>query len=377
MYQTMIKKLKIIKFTFILLFYNCSFIISLNDLPEPSGTLNVGTEIYYWTDESREEWFTEEVGDKRKIVAQIWYPTTSCSDESVYSYVDDPKLRIKAIAKRLDIPKILLSDLKNVNSNACLNAPIMKNNYGKFPLVIFSHGLGGMKVQNSIQIEDLVSNGYIVIAPDHAYDANITIFEDKSTADFKSGYPSSNVNITPEQFWKVRLPQINTRAADIDYIINKIKQESINNGIFQHVDLDNVGIFGHSYGGATSIVSSFNNKEIKACLALDGWMLPVQDKIINSGINIPFMYIGQSFWPNDTLNYNILNKFTNNNNDFNETILLEDTKHYDFSDTPHLSKISKKIGLSGSMNTQSLLDTVNYKVRTFFNSHLSNNRKNN
>ena len=373
MYSRIIKKLKIAKFVFILFAYNCSLIIRLNDLPDPSGTFNIGTQIFYWTDESRDEWFTDKENDKRKMVVQVWYPAINCDEESIYSYIDDPKLRIKAIAKRLDIPKILLSDLKNVNSNACLNAAIEKNNNYKLPLVIFSHGLGGMKVQNSIQIEDLVSNGYIVIAPDHAYDANITVFEDKSTADFRSGYPIANVDITPEEFWKVRLPQINTRAADIDYIINRIKQESINNEIFQNIDLNRIGIFGHSYGGATSIVSSFNNKEIKACVALDGWMLPVQDNIINSGIDIPFMYIGQAFWPNDTLNYSILNQFTENNANLNETIFLEHTKHYDFSDTPHLSKISKKIGLSGSMNSQSLLDTLNYKVRTFFNSHLIEN----
>ena len=118
-----------------------------------------------------------------------------------------------------------------------------------------------------------------------------------------------------------------------------------------------------------NISANFISKQAKSKIEKAGGTL----NIINSGIDIPFMYIGQAFWPNDTLNYSILNQFTENNANLNETIFLQETKHYDFSDTPHLSKISKKIGLSGSMNSQSLLDTLNYKVRTFFNSHLIKN----
>ena len=76
--------------------------------------------------------------------------------------------------------------MQNVKTNSELNAEVDFHTNSKFPLILFSHGLGGMKVQNTIQIEKLVSLGYIVIAPDHSYDANITIFEDDDTADYRS-----------------------------------------------------------------------------------------------------------------------------------------------------------------------------------------------
>ena len=46
-------------------------LIPLADLPTPSGVYAVGTRIFEWTDDSRDEWFTEEKDDKRRIVVRF------------------------------------------------------------------------------------------------------------------------------------------------------------------------------------------------------------------------------------------------------------------------------------------------------------------
>ena len=134
-------------------------------------------------------------------------------------YLDHPKEQIEAIAEQLEVPSYLLSNIKNISTNAYLNVPIISDQ-GTFPILFFSHGLGGMKNQNSIQIEALVHQGYIVVAPDHTYDATITIFDDGSTVEFKSGLPD---DISTKEFWDIRLPQINTRAGDLSFIIDKLQ----------------------------------------------------------------------------------------------------------------------------------------------------------
>ena len=202
----------------IMLISGCSTIISnlvpLKDFPKPRGDYDIGTQIFTWTDEEREETFTEEEGDKRKLSVQVWYPTT-LSGKKFYPYVDNSNLRIPKIAQRIEVPAVLLSGVKNVTTHSELNAqPIT----GQFSLIIFSHGLGGMKVQNTIQVEELVSNGYIVVAPDHTYDANITIFEDGSVAEFKAGYDESRT-YTEAEFYAFRIPQIRIRAADISFAL--------------------------------------------------------------------------------------------------------------------------------------------------------------
>ena len=55
-------------------------LIPLSDLPEPLGSYSIGTKIFEWTDTTRDEWFTDEINDKRRIAVQIWYPSESSNE---------------------------------------------------------------------------------------------------------------------------------------------------------------------------------------------------------------------------------------------------------------------------------------------------------
>ena len=75
-------------------------------------------------------------------------------------------------------------------------------------------------------IEELASHGFVIIAIEHAYDANISIFDNGDVADYRSGinYQRRNTQkITPEEFWAIRLPQLETRAKDVSYIIDQLE----------------------------------------------------------------------------------------------------------------------------------------------------------
>ena len=117
--------------------------------------------------------------------------------------------------------------------------------------------------------EKLANNGYVVIAMDHSYDANITIFPDGSVADYRSeitGHPDSIA---------IRRKQINTRAADISFIIDRLAQ--IQTGKIKHplngyLDLNKIGVTGHSFGGGTSTLASYRDNRIKATSVMDSWM---------------------------------------------------------------------------------------------------------
>ena len=366
----------------ILFLYSCSFIssrvINLKDLPKPSGKYTVGTKVYNWMDESRLEYFTDEPLDKRKIVVQIWYPLNK-TEINVSKYLDNPEKRIKPISDQFEIvnvsPKListLLADLKNINTNSESNADIDSIVLSqKYPLLLFSHGLGGMRMQNTIQIEELVSHGYVIIAPDHTYDANITIFNNGDIAEFKSAEYDESIEYTIEDFYSYRIPQINTRSSDLTFIINEIKKlkSTSNEQLWDIIDLDNIGIFGHSFGGGTGLVSLYNNNAIDACVALDGWIEPIPNYIVEEGIQKPFLYIGQSKWENP-LNYNKLDQLINNSSSNGSKVILPETKHFDYTDTPYFNDIVKKIGVSGDMPTNVIIDTLNYHLNTFFNQHL-------
>ena len=223
-------------------------------------------------------------------------------------------------------------------------------------------------MQNTVQMEELASRGYIVAAMDHPYDANITIFEDGSTAEFRSGLRDG---ASEEEFWRVRLPQIRTRAADVSFVLDYIKHEIETGDTFwSHTQVENVGVMGHSYGGATGIAATYYDDRIAACLNLDGWMEPVESDIIQSGISVPFLYLGQESWDDTPLNYIKLDSLVQSSG--GEKILYPGTKHFDFSDTPQFSPMSEKIGLAGSMDMDSLREELNERILRFFNTHLPN-----
>ena len=356
----------------IILFQNCS--LTFKNLPKPKSLYLVGTNTFTFEDHSRKEWFTEEEEDNRKIVVQVWYPAESKSD-SLNPYMDNFDIKQEYIVQQLNIPKHLIKGLKNIKTNSFYDAKIINQ---EFPVVIFSHGLGGTKIQNSINIEALASSGYIVIAIDHSYDAFLTIFNNGESAEFKSGLPLHELKdktVTEEIFWKTRLPQINTRANDVSFIIDKFKELKIQGlDIAKSCNLNKIGIFGHSFGGGTGIVVSYFDNRISACLSLDGWLEPVPQEIINSGLNIPYCFIGQiqKDWDGAKYNDKKLKEFHNNNNDDSFIFEINNSTHMDYADIPYFNPLIRVLKISGKAGKTLTID-LNESIVNFFNQYLKNN----
>ena len=346
--------------------------IPFNDIPKPTGNKNIATYSIELIDSNRLEWFTDSPNDLRKIMIQVWYPTNEYEGEKEL-YIDYGDIRIKALADQFDYNPGLFRKLINIKTNSIKRA--VPSNDSSFPLIIFSHGLGGNRTQNTIMVEELASHGYVVIAIEHPYDANISIFDNGEIADYRSGINYQrrhSQKLTPEEFWAIRLPQLKTRASDVSFVINQIEIGEFPSQLLKIIDSDNIGIFGHSFGGATSIYSSYVDDRIDACINLDGWMVVVPDDIINNGIGKNFMYIGQEQW-DEKLNYQKLEVFIKSNLKSSK-ILIPGTTHYDFSDTPHMSKAAKLLKKSGQLNSSNLKNILNDLVVSFFNKNLKNKK---
>ncbi|MCF6238577.1 MAG: hypothetical protein L3J79_07165, partial [Candidatus Marinimicrobia bacterium] len=168
---------------------SCSVIFPLiapfADLPEPTGPYTVATRTATWTDSSRDETFTPEA-DYRRIVVQVWYPIMGKAQGPPALYIDDPELRLPALAKQLRLPVTLFKHFDQVRTNSYTDTSNTEFS-SDFPVILFSHGLSGMRFQNTSLMEELASQGYVVLAADHSYEANITIFENGETAQYRAG----------------------------------------------------------------------------------------------------------------------------------------------------------------------------------------------
>ena len=78
--------MKSLLYLFFFLFSSCSLILNFRDLPKPEGEYIIGTDVFTWEDTYRDEWFTKDKIDTRKIVVQVWYPASEKSD-SLYPYM--------------------------------------------------------------------------------------------------------------------------------------------------------------------------------------------------------------------------------------------------------------------------------------------------
>jgi dienelactone hydrolase len=339
-------------------------LVPLNDLPAPTGPYAVGTQMFEWKDSNRDEWFTEEQSDKRRIVVQTWYPTEA-SEAKPLPYLANPDEWLPALSIVLQLPQFLFNHLTYIDTHSVLNAPLHPE-VTKTPLVVFSHGIWGMRFQNTAQFEALASRGYIVLAVDHAYDASLTIFNDGTIADFRSGYEGE---LSEDEFWALRNPQVKTRVADIDFMINTVAQKAAaQDPLWAAVDLQHIGMFGHSYGGATSIVAANQDPRIDATIVLDGWILPVPPEVIDQGVSSPILFIGRETWP-DPLNYQKLDTLLSNSPN-HESVLMPGTEHFDFSDAPLFSPFMQTVGLAGTIPAAQLAADLEKRIVGFFNTHL-------
>src|SRR5438309_104514 len=147
--------------------------------PEPllMGPFPVGVTTTVFVDNSRIDNFTKQ---PRTLVTEIWYPATDDArhmPKNKYSdfipggvtpEIDDLiKKTYKMSATEID--KIYWNE-------AHRNAAVRK---GRFPLVVFSHGNGGSRNQNTFWCDYLASHGYIIVSADHTGNARWTIINGK------------------------------------------------------------------------------------------------------------------------------------------------------------------------------------------------------
>ncbi len=364
---------KLILIYFLLLLNGCtqfsSKVIHFSNLPKPTGQYTVGTSLFYWVDSSRTEWYTSELNGFRKMMVQIWYPGVGNSDKAE-PYMDRMNERIPAFATNMGIPSFAIHNMTNIKSNSISNIASVS---GLFPIVLFSHGLGGMRTQNSVQAEELASRGYIVIALDHMYDANISLYPDGSYADYISSVPK---NISDEDWWEIRLKQLEMRTGDMQFILDRlidIKSGSISSPISGKLDLENIGIFGHSYGGTTSIWTSIIDDRIDACLTYDAWFLPIPDSILIVGIDKPYLHIGQTEWTNP-MNYQNLDTLIKNSKNKKYRLEVIDANHFDFSDIPQYSSWAKRFKITGKISNEEIRGIMNDVTLEYFDHFLKKSK---
>ncbi|WP_422105258.1 alpha/beta hydrolase family protein [Winogradskyella sp.] len=256
-------------------------------LIKPSGPYSVGTVTYEWTDTTRTVKLNEGIIEKRRLIAQIWYPSQNNTNGTLAPY--------SAVSK----------DYLEVMTNAFQRAGF-NNSISTSHIILISPGRGTERYMYTTIAEELVSHGYTVVAVDMPK-IGYTIYGDgyiiKPSITFKPprgmmAGPYEKVDAFFEKPTKMGFE-------DLRFVLSKLKElntDDPDNRFTNKLNLKAIGIFGHSLGGR--IAGEFANRTpaVKAYAAMEG--IPPRKIRYKGMLDIPVMMLCSSgTWPYAKDNY--------------------------------------------------------------------------
>ena len=339
-----------------------SFLIPIAVLPEPHGPFKTATTWRTLTDSAREEIFASKKQIKRRLPIQIWYPCgeknpknespqTKQLGECYMQSSSDFASLIKA-----PLPSLLASHLHLIKTHSIKDLPVAKAQ-SSYPLIIFSHGLMGGRIQNTMLCENLASYGFIVIGIDHTYDAAFSIFPNGSVicSQLLTGMQSGPT---------IQGNGFDVRIRDVISVLNWasiINEQDPDNQLTRKIDLQNVGVIGHSFGGSTSFAALALDSRVKAAVNMEGTTVGVPP------CQKPAMVMQADHGDRDALGFN----------DFEERykgelirLKIFGTGHANFTDLPMLTPLHAMLLLSGPIEPQTCEKIIENYSLDFFKHHL-------
>jgi dienelactone hydrolase len=204
----------------------------------------------------------------RELMLHIWHPTDNPTKITQTLYDQDALENTREfIHQQSGVPLWLLSGLNNTKTYAKPHEPISLHN-AQYPVIIISHGAGPMIEHYTALCEELASNGYIVVGVNRPYMAPITRFPDGRII---KGLLNSKKKEGKEvaKIWKKE--QAEVAVHDMEFVLNSLEQLNAQPSfpLYKKLDLDHIGICGHSAGGALAMRMCMEDARLKAGVALD------------------------------------------------------------------------------------------------------------
>ena len=247
---------------------------------------------------------------------------------------------------------------------------------------------------NTFQIEELVSQGYIVAAIDQPYAAASVVFPDGHqitglTKDQMEPFTQQSLNpvkkapmLNGQAINKGNMPYF---AQDVSFTLDQLTalDKADPNGILTgRLDLEHVGTFGISLGAIVASEACHMEPRLHACLMMDAAM-PAD--VVQAGLRQPSMWITRDAesmrlerqraggWSEaeitqtlDTMRA-VFEKSPPGNSYY---VQVPGMFHVNFTDIPYFSPFAPQLGFAGPIDAQRAYDIVNAYSLAFFDQHL-------
>jgi predicted dienelactone hydrolase len=252
-------------------------------LPAPTGPHHVGTTSLHLVDRQRTDPLAP-TPRPRELMVQLWYPAAHTSRHALAPYLPDGVSSALISTINASAGTRFPEDVLTFPTNSRRGAPAAS---GRRPVLLLSPGFGTNAAFYTTFAEELASRGYVVAGIDHTFDTTVVEFPDGRLETQPDGTePSPLLFETRVADARFVLDQLMAFAAGRNPDVDRAPQP---HGLGRALDLDRVGMFGHSFGNPTSAQAMLTDRRIDAGAGLDGSLF---GSVVQDGLDRPYLLMG-------------------------------------------------------------------------------------
>ena len=350
-------------------------------LPTPTGPFAVGRTTYVWSDAQTDP-LAPQPGTKRELLAWIWYPAAPGQRPwTLDDYLPAPWRRAVEVRTGVLLTQFLTRDLSRVHAHSIPDAEVSPQQLS-YPVVLMRTGGAALTTDYTALAEDLASHGYVVVGFDAPYRSRVVVLPDgrviarapQNDLDLVGGPQADQLANKLVQAW----------TADTGFALDQLERlnSSDPSGRLRgRLDMQRVGVFGHSLGGATALLFCHDDSRCKAGIDVDGAPL---GNVVAEGVTQPFMFLlsdhrGESADADtpDAIRQaeaNIRSIYDRQPSDRRLEVMIQGANHYMFSDramlqSPLVMGVLRVLGIVRLEGRRQVAITAHY-ISAFFDVYL-------
>jgi pimeloyl-ACP methyl ester carboxylesterase len=342
-------------------------------LPTPTGPFTVGHTEYDWVDPARTDTLGAQPGLPRELVVWVWYPGEANAAAQPAPYL--PLNWVRARDNDQGAGRLVEHEFTGILTHSYASLALSKVQ-AAYPVLVMQPGMGPMASDYTVLAENLASHGYIVLGINPTDTSNVVVFPDgRVVLRSASGtIPDSDSPAAAQAdgdhimaVWK----------QDARFVLDQLGKLNADTGspFYQRLDLAHIGLFGHSFGGATAFAVCQQDARCKAGANLDGD--PFSNEM-NSPVTQPFLFLSEDY-PQGCLAASTCAPMLNMSRLVNPGpayfLQVRGTQHFNFTDLPLrqvdlVRPLFSLAGFTGSIDPARGLQISNAYLVAFFDKYL-------
>ncbi len=345
-------------------------------LPALTGHFAVGRTMFTWVNNAETDELAPSPGAKREVVAWMWYPAVAPTFATPAEYLPAPWREALVQTSGKLMSQYMTRDLAAVRTHSTSD-PEVSPELRLYPVVILRAGGGALTTDFTTLAEDLASHGYFVVGFDAPYRTFVVVLQDGRVV---SRPPTNDPeNLSADEANQLINKLLPMWTSDTEFVVSQL--EKLNAGeptgkFTSWLDLQRLGMFGHSFGGAQALQFCHDDPRCKAGIDIDG---APYGTLIQEGLKQPFLFLLSDHSRDlaDPASKQILADFQSIYNRLpngRQFVTIRGANHFSFSDqmlvkSQYVIGVMHMLGISRLESRRGLAITADY-VHTFFDVYL-------